>query len=281
MLHYDGKIAIGVSDLNNVSALYDLQIGDYSDRTNVGINSESFDLDATYFNLNSNNLRVNNYDGFRLIDNYSYNTLFQARQGEMYLGNYNGDALLNVNTYDGFEIFDGNSGYYWSALPIFKVDMQNSRVGIGTDNPNSELHVVGDVTIDGDLNVQGLVSSSDRRYKKDIMTVENALNKVLKLRGVNYYWRQKDFPNKKFDNKLELGLIAQEVESIIPEVVGESSDGYKAVEYQKLVALLIEAIKEQQSIIDNQKEEMSDMRAELDSRLKVLEEILNTTTLNK
>ena len=104
---------------------------------------------------------------------------------------------------------------------------------------------------------------------------------MLKLRGVNYYWRQKDFPNKNFDDKLELGLIAQEVEKIIPEIVATNIDGYKAVEYQKLVALLIEAIKEQQSIIDGQKEEMADMRVELDQRLRILEEILTTTTLNK
>ena len=119
------------------------------------------------------------------------------------------------------------------------------------------------------------------RFKREIKKVDNALHKVLQLRGVNYYCKKKDFPNKNFDDKLELGLIAQEVEKIIPEIVEQTEDGYKAVEYQKLVALLVEAIKEQQAIIDEQKTEMTDMRAELDTRLKALEELLNTTTLNK
>ena len=136
------------------------------------------------------------------------------------------------------------------------------------------------VNISGDLFAGGQLLSSDRRFKRDIVTVKNALSKVLQLRGVNYYWKQQEFPNRNFDEKLELGLIAQEVELIIPEIVAEAEDGYKAVEYQKLVALLIEAIKEQQTIIEGQKTEMADMRVELDSRLKALEDILTTTTLN-
>jgi len=164
----------------------------------------------------------------------------------------------------------------------FDVDMEqidmHAWMGI---NLNGTTNINGELNVSGNLYAGGTLLSSDRRFKKDIITVNNALDKVLQLRGVYYYWRQKDFPNKNFDDKKELGLIAQEVESIIPEIVGESVDGYKAVEYQKLVALLIEAIKEQQAIIDGQKTEMADMRVELDGRLKALEEMFNTATLNK
>ena len=150
------------------------------------------------------------------------------------------------------------------------------------------LHTMGDALIDGNASILGdlivfgnINNASDRRFKKDIVTVDNALSKVLQLRGVNYYWRNNEFPNRGFDDKLELGLIAQEVEAVIPEIVAEIGDGYKGVEYSKLVALLVEAIKEQQAIIDGQKTEMADMRVELDGRLKVLEEMFNTATLNK
>ena len=81
----------------------------------------------------------------------------------------------------------------------------------------------------------------------------------LQLRGVYYYWRQNDFPNKDFDDKLELGLIAQEVEAIMPEIIKsapineEHGTDYKTVQYEKLVPLLIEAIKELKGEIEELK----------------------------
>ena len=167
-----------------------------------------------------------------------------------------------------------NIGDGWMGINV-------SSYGDMVDINAISTNINGELNVSGNLYAGGTLLSSDRRFKKDIITVNNALDKVLQLRGVYYYWRQKDFPNKNFDDKKELGLIAQEVESIIPEIVGESVDGYKAVEYQKLVALLIEAIKEQQAIIDGQKTEMAEMRVELDGRLKALEEMFNIATLNK
>ena len=67
----------------------------------------------------------------------------------------------------------------------------------------------------------------------------------------------------------------------MPELVETKDNGYLAVRYDKMIPLLIEAIKEQQAIIDNQKEEMTDMKAELDGRLEAIEEMLHITSLNK
>ena len=94
----------------------------------------------------------------------------------------------------------------------------------------------GDVTgTHGDYHV-----SSDERLKKDIITIPNALDKVLALRGVNYRWKEKE------DQSLKMGMIAQETELVIPEVVNTQDDemGTKAVEYQFVVGVLIEAVKE-------------------------------------
>ena len=229
--------------------------------------------------------------------------------------NLNGDANINGNTWIGGDLMQmgnmidlsgdltwhGDNAHIHSMMGGIDInaDMGDVRINsmMGGDfdvdmeqidmhawmgiNLNGTTNINGELNVSGNLYAGGTLLSSDRRFKKDIITVNNALDKVLQLRGVYYYWRQKDFPNKNFDDKKELGLIAQEVESIIPEIVGESVDGYKAVEYQKLVALLIEAIKEQQAIIDGQKTEMADMRVELDGRLKALEEMFNTATLNK
>jgi hypothetical protein len=79
--------------------------------------------------------------------------------------------------------------------------------------------------------------SSDKRLKKDIKTIKNALDKVSKLRGVEYKWKD--------NNKKQIGLIAQEVKKVFPEAVQTNEEtGYMAVQYANLVAPMIEAVKD-------------------------------------
>lgn len=110
----------------------------------------------------------------------------------------------------------------------------------GTDN----FYVKGN----GQVWANGWVLTSDIRLKKDIKPIENALTNVLKLNGVTFNW----IDEKSLLEK-SMGLIAQEVEKIIPEVVRTSHDGRKGIEYANLVGLLVEAIKEQQIQIDELK----------------------------
>ena len=124
---------------------------------------------------------------------------------------------------------------------------ENGFVGLGNSDPTVRLQVNGDII------ANSIAGSSDIRFKTNIRTVENALEKVKALRGVYFNWNQKAFPNKDFSNKAELGFIAQEVEKVLPEVVikDKTPDEYRSVKYDKVVALLVEAIKEQQSQIDS------------------------------
>ena len=92
----------------------------------------------------------------------------------------------------------------------------------------------------------GYGGASDERIKTNIKTIENALDKTLLLRGVYNDIRIEP-------EKTKIGLIAQEVELIIPEVVRTDDDGMKSIEYQNLVGLLVEAIKEQQKQINDLK----------------------------
>ena len=213
------------------------------------------------------------------------------------MGNITNTNSGNTNIGDGVSGINVNSMWDRIDLNGYDIDLDGVNINIG-DGGMGGVHVdygetnIGDgmrginvnsmgdrIDLNGDVTVFGYFSqASDKRFKKDIVTINNALSKVLQLRGVNYYWKNNDFPNRGFDDKLELGFIAQEVEVVIPEIVSEIGDGYKGVEYSKLVALLVEAIKEQQAIIDGQKTEMADMRVELDGRLKALEEMFNTTT---
>jgi cell shape-determining protein MreC len=100
----------------------------------------------------------------------------------------------------------------------------------------------------------------------------------LALRGVNYLWKIEDFPKNNFDTTLQIGFIAQEVEKIVPEVVRTDEKGFKSVEYSKVVALLIEALKEQQKIIEQQKSDISNLKSDAEKIQKDAERIQKLET---
>jgi hypothetical protein len=118
---------------------------------------------------------------------------------------------------------------------------------------------------DGDLHVEGDVIAysstiSDIRLKDEVKTIDNALGKIKSLRGVEYVWNKGHREGQK-----DLGLIAQEVEQVLPEIVREkkmplmddSDKVYKTVDYEKIVGVLIEAVKEQQEQIDELKSRLN------------------------
>ena len=86
-------------------------------------------------------------------------------------------------------------------------------------------------------------SCSDLRLKKDIKPLKSALSTLGKLQGKSYRWKD--------NNEPDIGLIAQELEKVIPELVKTDDKGYKSIVYQKLTAVLIEAVKEQQQEINH------------------------------
>lgn len=88
-------------------------------------------------------------------------------------------------------------------------------------------------------------SSSDSRLKNNIEKIENCLSKVLSLQAIQFDWNTKLCDKKGRD----IGLIAQEVEKIAPEIVETRENGYKAIKYEKITALLVGAIQEQQEIV--------------------------------
>jgi hypothetical protein len=111
--------------------------------------------------------------------------------------------------------------------------------------------VTGGINITGELIATGDVTAySDRRFKHNIETIDNGLEKVLQLRGVTF----------EKDNRQGLGVIAQEVEEVIPEVVHTSEEGMKSVAYGNMVGVLIEAIKEQQKQIEELKAQINNLK---------------------
>ena len=163
--------------------------------------------------------------------------------------NSTGTDVYSGNTHD-FTWYDASVGIRW-----YTAGGEDMRL-----LDNGTLHVDGDV-------VAYSSTVSDERLKDNIKTIENPLDKIKALRGVEYDWNN---GNRK--GKHDLGLIAQEVESVIPDIVhehtlpyveGEEDTLYKTVDYEKMVAVLIEGMKEQQTQIDSLKSELTEIKGKL------------------
>ena len=139
------------------------------------------------------------------------------------------------------------------------------NVGIGTTSPSFKLHVNGSVA-----GVGPYQDLSDLRYKRSIQAIPDALDKVLRLRGVSYDWRQDEFPEMNFAKGRKVGFIAQEVERVFPEAVAKDDRGFYTVAYSSVTPLLVEAIKQQQKTVEQLKQE----NANLSERLTALEQVM-------
>jgi hypothetical protein len=154
--------------------------------------------------------------------------------------------------------------------------LPSGNLGIGTPldvnglpTATDRLQVFGDVRV-GTTGTNGCVKnfagtgligtcSSDRRLKKDITPFGLMLDKVTALQPVHYFWRTSEFPDRHFGNTQNYGLIAQDVEQVLPELVATDSDGYKVVDYSKLPLLTIQAVKDLKSENDALKQRVSEL----------------------
>lgn len=128
-------------------------------------------------------------------------------------------------------------------------------VGYGGDiklTPGSGLeNAEGLVIVNGSGTYSGTwTQSSDVRFKKNIEPLNNSIYKIQQLDGVSYEFKKDEFQEKNFTEGKQIGLIAQDVEKVLPELVRTDNEGYKSIAYQNLVAVLVEAIKEQQISIN-------------------------------
>lgn len=162
-----------------------------------------------------------------------------------------------------------------TATNKFIFDAATGNVGIG--NITSPTHKL---QIDGKVKSTGINETSDIRLKTNFSNIDGALNKVLSMNGKYYDWRTSEFPNKGLEKGRQVGVIAQEIEKILPEVVDTDNEGFKSVEYSHIVPVLIEAIKEQQKIIDGQKSTINDLKASLENVLNRVNIIEKNVDLN-
>ena len=121
----------------------------------------------------------------------------------------------------------------------------SSDVGISTTTPSSKLHVNGTVT------ASAFVQASDARLKKNIRPIASSLDKISRLEGVQFEWNGDANPDYNLADGGQLGLVAQDVIDVVPEAVTQSGEEMYSVNYSMMVPLLIEAVKEQQAIIES------------------------------
>ena len=95
--------------------------------------------------------------------------------------------------------------------------------------------------------------SSDKRLKDNIKPIEDPIGKIKQIGGYSFNWNDKQSIYKGSD----FGVIAQEIEKVLPSLVKDRDDGYKGVKYDKIIPLLIEAIKDQQNQIDELKNQIN------------------------
>lgn len=107
---------------------------------------------------------------------------------------------------------------------------------------NKNLDVQGSIAATGNITSPFFYSESDLTLKEDVSPIQNALKKILDLVGVDFVWKS--------TKQKSIGVVAQNVQKIVPEIVGKSSSGFMTVQYDSLIPILIEAIKEQQKQIE-------------------------------
>ncbi|MEI6528773.1 MAG: tail fiber domain-containing protein, partial [Candidatus Falkowbacteria bacterium] len=179
-------------------------------------------------------LGANHFSGIALANDIVFRATGATTAGNLIITNQNATGDIKFAT--------GST----TGNDTLKMVINNTgNVGIGSSTPAQKLVVNGNVA------AVSYIYTSDRSLKKNIKTLENPLEKIMKLRGVSFNWKDNDVAS--------IGLIAQEVEKVYPELVTGSAGGM-GVQYGNLVGPLVEAVKAQQKEIDT-----------LEARIKVLE----------
>jgi hypothetical protein len=250
-----GKIGIGTT---SPGATLDIKSGVSSDNLRIGDNGSA----TTYFKIGRNT--TTGYLDFTAMQG-AYGYTFMS--GNVGIGTTTPGAKLEVNVSGSGNIFkldrtdgggwltvsfnygdakfDSDDGYTFSIDGSQKVTFDDyGRVGIGVTSPSYQLELPDIADIGGWGLANAWKTYSSRRWKTNIQPIEDALQKVQGLRGVYFNWKS--------NGKHDIGLIAEEVAEVIPEVVGyeEDSENAMSLDYSRLVALLVEAVKAQQAKID-------------------------------
>lgn len=218
----------------------------------IGNNSPITSLDVT------GNIRVNNGNQATIFN--SGGMIFSGVPGAGTHANYifrpgwgsGGNTLANITVQNAT-----NTGVFTDCAHLSSYGTSYVRCGpfaVGLQTASYDFHVNGTVA-----GVGAYVNASDQKLKKNITPITSAREKINQLHGVYFDWRRDEYPEMKFEEGPDMGVIAQQVEKVFPEAVSESKDGVKSVAYSKLIAPLIEAHKEVDRTCEMNKRQIADL----------------------
>lgn len=248
-----GNVFIGTqAGMNNEGGTENVYLGSRAGMNNVGSENVFLGSNAGVDNQGSGNVYLGSNAGRR---NKGSNNVF--------IGNNAADAFQEASNV--FVLENGTKDETRSLMVgNFANDLLRVNAFMGINAKPDSAYAIN---TNGTISVQEVAVNSDVRFKKNIASLQHALNVVTSLEGVSYEWDRESFPERYFDDKKHLGFIAQEVEAVIPELVSTDTRGYKAVNYQKVSTLLVEAMKEQQQMLVDRDKKI----CELEARIRSLE----------
>jgi len=199
-------------------------------------------------------------------------------------------ANCGYNNLGSGNVFIGfNAGFNSTESNILIIDNSKDTTPlIYGDFSNSNVWINGSMEIkswlycnSGKVTCSACYLSSDQRWKTNIKPLKNSLTIIQQLEGVSYFWNRDEFPEKDFSKERQIGLIAQKVEKILPEVVNTDAEGYKSVAYSQIVPVLIETIKARQKIIEKQRQELKKQRQSLQAQIDNLRFLLDDLSASR
>jgi hypothetical protein len=209
----------------------------------------------------------------RCEGNYSFaagSQLIAKSYTEAVFGQYNTDSGGSASSWvSGEPLFVVGNGTDAANRSNAFIVLKDGKTGIATGTAVPTVALQVGTAGDGSKAIADKWEiHSDRRLKRDIQPIDSASQKLSHLNGYYFYW-----DNKK-DTSRQVGLIAQEVEKLFPELVSEQRNGYKTLNYSVLTAVLIQAFNEQQSEFEKLKAENKQMKARIERLEQKNEEIL-------
>jgi hypothetical protein len=175
-----------------------------------------------------------------------------------------------ATTVSEFQIYGNNASF--GSVKIGFLNPLNGNFISRVTVPN-----IGSTSIitDGNIISTAFIVSSDARFKTNINTLSNSLENLMSVRGTSYFFRTKEFPQKSFSPTRQLGVIAQEIEDIFPELVTTGEDGYKSVNYIGFIPVIIESIKELKKELNAKTNDIETLKKEMASLKSMVLEIQN------
>jgi hypothetical protein len=239
-----GVYSLAMGTYTNASALYASAFGNTTIANGqnsfaAGYLSQASGYTATTFGTSN---IASGYNSMAL----GYETEAQA-YGSLVIGRYN--------------VVEGTAASWQGTEPLFVAGNGSS----GSPSNALTLYQNGNLVIDGNLNANGTIYTSDVRLKTEIENLNYGLTEILKLRPVSFLWKENP------DEGLRLGLIAQEVQTVVTEVVDVGNDSQKTfgIRYSELIPVLIKGMQDQQQIIEAQNDEISELKDRL-SKIEML-----------